>query len=245
MSSLASLLAQWLGLPTAGPPPRAPAPIATDRVSTEREYPLAARGLPAIGVAEVMAPHANWLHRLRDAYGAEESIFAHDIGSVVERYAQFVHLLPATRDSHFRHAGGLFRMGIEIAFYALQASDGAIFSGRQTLSARSTLEPRWRYAAFLAGLCSELHRPLSHLSVRNEHGAEWPAYEQPLARWLQQTAQPALLPALGGRGADHPPPRHPGDDTRHRPCGPAIPRRGQLGDRSAMRRRGQRNGGIG
>jgi hypothetical protein len=187
MSSLASLLAQWLGLPTAGPPPRAPAPIATDLVSTEREYPLAARGLPAIGVAEVMGPHANWLRRLRDAYGAEESIFVHDIGSVVERYAQFVHLLPATRDSHFRHAGGLFRMGIEIAFYALQASDGAIFSGRQSLSARSTLEPRWRYAAFLAGLCSELHRPLSHLSVRNENGAEWPAYEQPLAAWLQQT----------------------------------------------------------
>ncbi len=187
MSSLASLLAQWLGLSTAGPSPRASAPSATDRVTAEREYPLATRGLPAIGVAEVMAPHADWLSRLRDAYGAEESTFERDIGSVVERYAQFVHLLPATRDSHFRHAGGLFRMGVEIAFYTLQASDGAIFSGRQTLSARSTLEPRWRYAAFLAGLCSELHRPLSHLSVRNEQGAEWPAYEQPLARWLQQT----------------------------------------------------------
>jgi hypothetical protein len=187
MASLTSLFAQWLGLPTTGPAPRASPPSATDRVTAEREYPLAARGLPAIGVAEVMAPHANWLCRLRDAYGAEESTFERDIGSVVERYAQFVHLLPATRDSHFRHAGGLFRMGAEIAFYALQASDGAIFSGRQTLSARSTLEPRWRYAAFLAGLCSELHRPLSHFSVRNEHGAEWPAYEQPLARWLQQT----------------------------------------------------------
>lgn len=187
MSSLVSLLAQWLGLPTAGPPPRASPPIATDGVTTEREYPLAARGLPAIGVAEVMAPHANWLSRLRDAYGVEEPTFERDIGSVVERYAQFVHLLPATRDSHFRHAGGLFRMGVEIAFYALQASDGAIFSGRQTLSARSRLEPRWRHAAFLAGLCSELHRPLSHLSVRNEHGAEWPAYEQALAQWLQRT----------------------------------------------------------
>jgi hypothetical protein len=187
MVSLASLLAQWLGLSAAGPPARATVPPAPDLSPAVREYPLVARGLPAIPVAEVIAPHASWIARLQDAYGAEDSVFARDIGSVVERYAQFVHLLPATPDSHFRHAGGLFRMGLEIGFYALQASDGALLSGRATLAARANLEARWRYAAFLAGLCSELHRVLSHLTVRNEHGAEWPAYEQPLARWLQQS----------------------------------------------------------
>ena len=186
MVSLASLLAQWLGLSAAGPSARAPAPPAPELPPAVREYPLAARGLSAIPVAEVIAPHASWLARLQDAYGAEDSVFARDIGSVVERYAQFVHLLPATPDSHFRHAGGLFRMGLEIGFYALQASDGALLSGRAPLAARANLEARWRYAAFLAGLCSEVHRALSHLTVRNEHGVEWPAYQQPLACWLEQ-----------------------------------------------------------
>src|SRR5277367_5287270 len=187
MLSLASWLAQWLGLSAATPAARACAPIAVQLPVPAREYPLAARGLPAISVAAVTAPHASWLLRLQDAYGAEDSVFARDIGSVVERYAEFVHLLPATADSYFRHAGGLFRMGLEIGFYALQATDGAIFSARATVSARAHLEPRWRYAAFVAGLCSELHRALNHLTVRNEHGAEWPAYQLPLARWLQQS----------------------------------------------------------
>ena len=184
VSSLASLLAQWFGPRPAGPPLRTPP--AVHGAAATVEYPPVDRGLPAIAVAEVIAPHAEWLTRLRYAYGAEAATFERDIGGVVQRYAHYVHLLPATPDSHFRHAGGLFRMGLEIGFYALQATDGAIFSGRQTITQRSALEPRWRYATFLAGLCSELYR-MSHVTVTNDRGEEWPAYLQPLATWLRDT----------------------------------------------------------
>ena len=184
MSSLASLLAQWFGPRSAGPPLRTPR--AAHGAAATTEYPPVDRGLPAIAVAEVIAPHAEWLKRLRYAYGAEAATFERDIGGVVERYARYVHLVPATPDSHFRHAGGLFRMGLEIGFYALQATDGAIFSGRQTITQRSALEPRWRYATFLAGLCSELYG-MSHVTVTNDRGDEWPAYLQPLSTWLQDT----------------------------------------------------------
>jgi conjugal transfer pilus assembly protein TraI len=143
-------------------------------------------GLPSVSVEEVMMPQAEWLRRLRDAYGADPTTFERDIVAVVERYARFVHLLPATPDAYFRRAGGLFRLGLEVGFFALQATDSVIFSGRQTITQRSTLEPRWRYATFLAGLCSELHRTLSHFIVTNNHGHEWPAYLQPLGTWLQQ-----------------------------------------------------------
>jgi conjugal transfer pilus assembly protein TraI len=95
-----------------------------------------------------------------------------------------VHLLPATPDNHFSLPGGLLRMGLEIAFYALQATDGQIFSGRSTISHRRQLEPRWRHATFIAGLCSELHRTLSHVIVIDAKGNEWPAYLGPLNDWL-------------------------------------------------------------
>ena len=162
------------------------------------EYPPVDRGLPAIAVAEVIAPHAEWMKRLRYAYGAEAATFERDIGGVVERYAHYVHLLPATPDSHFRHAGGLFRMGLEIGFYALQATDGAIFSGRQTITQRSALEPRWRYATFLAGLCSELYR-MSHVTVTNDRGEEWPAYLQPLGDLAAATRAAAAITCAGSR----------------------------------------------
>ena len=142
--------------------------------------------MPAVPAKEVIAPHVELLKRLRDAYGAEEYVFERDIVSVVTRYARFVHLLPATADGHFRDAGGLFRMGLEVGFYALQATDGAIFSGRQTITQRSALEPRWRYATFLAGLLSELHCALNRFIVLTDRGREWPAYVTPLAVWLRE-----------------------------------------------------------
>ena len=158
-----------------------PAPAA-DRVCLASEA-----WFPASAIAEVIAPHAAWLQRLRYAYGAQPRVFERDIGAVIERYAQCVHLLPATPEGCFRRAGGLLGMGLQIGFYALQAADGAIFSGRETIARRALLEPRWRYATFLAGLCSELHRSLGHLEVTNDRGDEWPAYLHPLALWLRQT----------------------------------------------------------
>jgi hypothetical protein len=186
MVSLASLLAPWLGSDAPGPSHASP-PVTASAAATDRACPASDSWLPGSGIAEVIAPHAAWLQRLRYAYGAEPHVFERDIGAVVERYAQCVHLLPATADRYFRGAGGLFRMGLQIGFYALQATDGAIFSGRETITRRAALEPRWRYATFLAGLCSELYRSLSDLTVSNERGDEWPAYLQPLSLWLLDT----------------------------------------------------------
>ena len=112
---------------------------------SDQAYPAVDTGLPAVSVKAVIAPHSELLKRLRDAYGVDQHAYEHDITAVVERYAEFVHLLPATSDGHFGEPGGLFRMGLEIAFFSLQATDGAIFSGRQTITQRSLLEPRWRY----------------------------------------------------------------------------------------------------
>lgn len=186
MTSLGALFAQWFGPAAPGQQPRARQTTVTHRPEGQGEYPPVDTGLPAISVADVIAPQAEWLKRLRHAYGADQAAFERDIGAVVERYAQFVHLLPTTPDSYFRGAGGLFRIGLETGFVALQATDGAIFGGRQTITQRATLEPRWRYATFIAGLLSELHRALGHFIVTDAQGREWPAYLKPLALWLQE-----------------------------------------------------------
>ena len=165
-----ALFAQWFGPPARASSRCTRPPTNTRRLEGQREYPPVDSGLPAIPVAEVIAPQVEWMKRLRYAYGADQATFDRDIGAVVERYAQYVHLLPATPEAYFRGAGGLFRMGLETGFVALQATDGAIFSGRQTITQRSTLEPRWRYATFIAGLLSELHRALSHFIVTDAQG---------------------------------------------------------------------------
>jgi conjugal transfer pilus assembly protein TraI len=147
-------------------------------------YPPVDPGIPVRSIDDVLAAQDDLIRRIKLSYGSDRNTFNADLFSLIRRYAEYVHLLPATPDNHFSLPGGLLRMGLEIAFYALQATDGQIFSGRSTISHRRQLEPRWRHATFIAGLCSELHRTLSHVIVIDAKGNEWPAYLGPLNDWL-------------------------------------------------------------
>lgn len=164
-------------------PPPATAPLPThDRVP----FPSFDPGIAAATVDELLASSTELLSRLKYCYGRDTATFDNDIKAPIRAYAAYVNLLPATPDNFFCTAGGLFKLGLEVAFYALQGTDAHIVSGRATISVRKELEPRWRLATFLAGLCSEVHRTLSHAVVTDDQGNQWPAYLVPLSQWLQE-----------------------------------------------------------
>lgn len=168
--------------------PRKPAsgygPSAALRPRVPLSYTPHDPGIAVVPLDEVLAPHADLLQRIHLAYGCDEKTYGRHILEVVRRYAQYVHLLPATATNFFSEHGGMLRMGLEVGFMSLQASDSVIFAGRETVTHRMHLEPRWRYATFLAGLLSEVHRVFSHLNViSGDEGDDWPAYLQPLTVW--------------------------------------------------------------
>ena len=133
-------------------------------------------GFEALPVAQLLAEHEALLGRIKLCYGTDRATFDRDLMPLVCRYAAYVHLLPATPDNYFKTPGGLLRLGLETAFFALQGTDAHIFSGKATITARRELEPRWRIATFVGGLCCELHRVLSHLIATTPEGEEWPAF---------------------------------------------------------------------
>lgn len=147
--------------------------------------PFAERGIPSRSVDEILAPHADLIARIKLAYGADRATFADKVFPHIRSYAAYVHLLPATANDHFSDQGGLLQLGLEVAFFSLQATDGQIFSGRSTISVRRELEPRWRVATFIAGLCHEVHRTLGLLTVTDRNGEAWPAYLIALTPWLR------------------------------------------------------------
>jgi len=142
-------------------------------------------GLAALTVDEVLEPHAGLIARIKLCYGSDQESFEREVMVLVRRYAAYVHLLPATPDNFFSTPGGLLRLGLEVGFFSLQGTDAHIFSGRSTISTRRLLEPRWRRATFIAGLCCEVHRVFSHLTVIDEQGEIWSGYLRPLADWLK------------------------------------------------------------
>ena len=152
--------------------------------SASSPYPASDPGFAAVPVDELLAQHADLIGRIKLCFGVDREGFERDVLAVIRRYAAFVHLLPATADNYFSAPGGLLRLGLETGFFSLQGTDAHIFSGRSTISVRRQLEPRWRHATFIAGLCCELHRVLSHLIVTDADGEQWPSYLHPLAEWL-------------------------------------------------------------
>ena len=147
-------------------------------------YPASDPGFAAVPVEDLLAGEADLIARIKLCYGIDRDGFERDVLTLVRRYAACVHLLPATADNYFSKPGGLLRLGLETAFFSLQGTDAHIFSGRMSISTRRQLEPRWRHATFIAGLCCELHRLMSHIIVTDAAGEAWPAFLRPLADWL-------------------------------------------------------------
>jgi conjugal transfer pilus assembly protein TraI len=150
------------------------------------QYPCVDPGIPALAVDAVLNAHQDMIDRIKLCYSIDRTTFDQSVIPLLRRYAAYVHLLPCTADNYFSALGGLLHIGLQTAFYALQGTDAYIFSGRATISERRNLEPRWRHATFIAGLCNELHRVLSHLIITDQAGNEWPPYLIPLADWLAQ-----------------------------------------------------------
>jgi conjugal transfer pilus assembly protein TraI len=133
-------------------------------------YPPFLKGLPVAAPARIVATQRELIGRLQDALAFTDARFSTLVRPVVERYAAFVHLLPASEAHHHRGAGGLFRHGLEVAFHAAQASQGRIFALDRSPAERRELEPRWHLAAGLAGLCHDIGKPVSDLSVSDREG---------------------------------------------------------------------------
>lgn len=161
----------------------APEPVrANAGTSTSRPSP----GLRLQPVDEILESNRELVGRIKLCYGCDAASFNTDLLAPIRQYVEYVNLLPATMDSYFTGPGGLARIGLETAFYALQATDSQIFAGRATISNRRVLEPRWRRATFIAGLCNEIHRTLSHVRVADAKGREWQPYVMPLSRWAKE-----------------------------------------------------------
>ena len=148
-------------------------------------YPPVDNGIASVSAQVVLATQANLIKRLKILTGCRDPEFDDLYGEVLHSLANYVGLLPASQSGTHMGAGGLFRLAIELGFFVRQGCEGVLFAGRAGVEMRRDLEPRWRYATFLAGLCCELYRPLSRMIVVTGDGKEWPLHRQPLAEWLE------------------------------------------------------------
>ncbi|PHV35863.1 MobH family relaxase [Janthinobacterium sp. BJB304] len=175
----------WLGHDRQCDRGRQAAPICPQRLLPQ---PAQTRdgGMRPRSVDAILDDNRDILGRIKLAYGGDANAFAKEMLPLIRKYIAYVNVLPATQDSFFARPGGLARLGLETAFFALQATDSQIFAGRATISTRRQLEPRWRFGTFAAGLCAYLYRALDTVVVSDAHGTVWQPYLTPLEDWIHK-----------------------------------------------------------
>jgi conjugal transfer pilus assembly protein TraI len=150
-------------------------------------YPPFARGIPTASVDRIIVDQRDLIRDLRQAIGLPNDLHNRVIDPVIRRYAEFVHLLPASQQHHHRAAGGLFRHGLEVALLATRATEDVLFSPHETPQRRRDMEPRWRAAAMFAGLTHDCGKPLSDLMVTDRDGkSRWRPHRQSLLEWAEE-----------------------------------------------------------
>ena len=148
---------------------------------TGLKYPPAASGIEVKSLKEILTPHKELLRRI-DFTTETGGIFEKRYWSAIERYAQTVHLLPASDSNHHWGVGGLLHHGLEVGLYAMGSGRGGLYGKDMGINKRDGRE-RWLFACFIAGLCHDLGKVASDVRVTSETGSVWEPHIAKLTEW--------------------------------------------------------------
>nr|WP_312510258.1 MobH family relaxase [Pseudomonas luteola] len=136
-------------------------------------YPPFPEGCEIVEPRRLLAGHRTQIARLKQSLGLSEQEFRTVIDPVLVRYAEFVHLLPASQDHHHKGRGGLLRHGLEVAFHAARMSGAVIYDADATPRERRNREKVWRVATALAGLLHDVGKPVCDMKITSDTGLLW------------------------------------------------------------------------
>lgn len=151
-------------------------------------YPPFDDGLPVIASEALMASQREIADRIYQALGLSPEHHSQLALPVLHAFASYAQLLPATRDAHYPGAGGLLRLGLETAAFALRRSESIAFSPHETGEMRRRLEPVWRFGVFVGGLLNPLWAITETMTVTTAAGVAWSPYTRSLEAWAKAQA---------------------------------------------------------
>ena len=146
-------------------------------------YPPVANGIPRFPVSEIVEAHGDLIRRLRNL-SEHKNVFDERYRPVIARYANYVHLLPASESHHHRGAGGLLSHGLETGKFVLQQSYDRLHGMQLSPQKRKDARERWLFASFVSGLTHDIGK-VADMRVYSVSGQTWEPFSQPLSAWHQ------------------------------------------------------------
>lgn len=121
------------------------------------------------------------------------------------RLANMVQLLPASATHHHRAKGGLLRHSLEVGLWAVQLAEGEIAREVVIPTQGGSIDPRWRFAVFIAGIGHDLGKIVTDLTVTDRsQESKWSPYSGGIYDWsIQNDVGNYLIHWQEGRGKRH------------------------------------------
>ena len=113
---------------------------------------------------------------LRAKLGFPPEMYDAAVRPVIDAFAEFVQLLPASESHHHAEPGGLFTHTIEVASFALDYRRGQVLPKGAPPEAIGEQAHRWTYAIFIAALLHDVGKPIADLRIQLRKG---PSVKEP------------------------------------------------------------------
>ena len=151
-------------------------------------YPPYIRGFPAFISGSVLLDyHKEKVGLIASGIGLPPKQFSSLILPVLESYANFVHLVPASQNHHHRAWGGLLAHGLEVALMALNSCQTTSFDHGRVPQDRTRRKERWYAAAVFASLLHDTGKPLSDFRITDESGEiSWKPVSKSIPEWANE-----------------------------------------------------------
>lgn len=134
-------------------------------------HPATPQGYPAVPIELLLERSEDIIKRIYNISRTTTDEFEGLYMQAIRSYANLVHLLPGSGGDHHEGLGGLFRHGLEVAFHACAtATTRGLYDGSATAQRRKQIEIVWPFTCFIAGLCHDIGKPLSDVTVTSADG---------------------------------------------------------------------------
>jgi len=126
-------------------------------------------GTPLLPLNEVLEPHKEIITHTKRISGhasiCGEYTFETIFLPVIENYAKYIHLLPASSGWHHSKTGGLITHSLQVANRSLRIAKSTHLTANQKLDVERSRHPRWQYAAWIAGLLHDAGKIYTDIKV--------------------------------------------------------------------------------
>lgn len=118
------------------------------------------------------------------------SVWQRDLLPAVQRYAEFVQLMPASEAHHHAHVGGLLSHTVEMTLAAMTWRNGHFFPEAACVEEMDAQRDEWTYVVFFAALLHDIGKIMTDLRVSwtafgMEEAVRWVPMSGPLTSVVQ------------------------------------------------------------